>query len=104
MTKAKVTFVMESELKQQLAEACANIGLSMNRALNTLVRKTLRADPNLYELDYDAITIHGQTAGEWISLGEYDLRADTPAYVEFDNGGDVSGTLYADAVLVVPKK
>lgn len=53
MTKAKVTFVMESELKQQFAEACANIGLSMNRALNTLVRKTLRADPNLYELDYD---------------------------------------------------
>ena len=51
-----------------------------------------------------AITIHGQTTGEWISLGEYDLRANTPAYVEFDNGGDVSGTLYADAVLVVPKK
>lgn len=37
MTKAKVTFVMESELKQQFAEACANIGLSMNRALNTLI-------------------------------------------------------------------
>lgn len=53
MTKAKITIVMESELKQQFAEACANIGLSMNRALNTLVRKTLRADPNLYELDYD---------------------------------------------------
>lgn len=53
MTKAKITFVMESELKQQFAEACANIGMSMNRALNTLVRKTLRADPNLYELDYD---------------------------------------------------
>ena len=53
MTKAKVTFVMESELKQQFAEACANIGLSMNRALKTLVRKTLRAYPNLYELDYD---------------------------------------------------
>lgn len=47
MTKAKITFVMESELKQQFAEACANIGMSMNRALNTLVRKTLRADPNL---------------------------------------------------------
>lgn len=61
-------------------------------------------DLNRITLDYDAITIHGQTAGEWISLGEYDLRADTPAYVEFDNGGDVSGTLYADAVLVVPKK
>lgn len=62
------------------------------------------ANLNRITLDYDAITIHGQTAGEWISLGEYDLRADTPAYVEFDNGGDVSGTLYADAVLVVPKK
>lgn len=60
--------------------------------------------PKRMTLDYDAITIHGQTAGEWISLGEYDLRADSPGYVEFDNSGEVSGTLYADAVLVVPKR
>ena len=55
-------------------------------------------------IDYDAVTIHGQTSGEWVSLGEYDLRADTSGYVEFDNGGEVTGTLYADAVLVVPKR
>ena len=61
-------------------------------------------DTNRITLDYDAITIHGQTSGEWISLGQYDLRADTPAWVEFDNGGQVTGTLYADAVLVVPER
>ncbi len=55
-------------------------------------------------IDYDAVTIHGQTSGEWVSLGEYDLRAGTSGYVEFDNGGEVTGTLYADAVLVVPKR
>ncbi len=55
-------------------------------------------------LDYDAVTIHGQTSGEWVSLGEYDLRAGTAGYVEFDNGGEVTGTLYADAVLVVPER
>lgn len=55
-------------------------------------------------IDYDAVIIHGQTSGEWVSLGEYDLRAGTSGYVEFDNGGEVTGTLYADAVLVVPKR
>ena len=55
-------------------------------------------------IDYDAVTIHGQTSGEWVSLGEYDLRAGTSGYVEFDNGGEVTGTLYADAVLVVPER
>lgn len=55
-------------------------------------------------IDYDAVTIHGQTSGEWVSLGEYDLRAGTSGYVEFDNGGEITGTLYADAVLVVPKR
>lgn len=92
MTKAKVTFVMESELKQQLAEACANIGLSMNRALNTLVRKTLRADPNLYELDYDE-----PNAETLAALKETkEILADPSKAKFYDNVEDLMRDLRAD--------
>lgn len=92
MTKAKVTFVMESELKQQLAEACANIGLSMNRALNTLVRKTLRADPNLYELDYDE-----PNAETLAALKEpQEILADPSKAKFYDNVEDLMRDLRAD--------
>lgn len=92
MTKAKVTFVMESELKQQFAEACANIGLSMNRALNTLVRKTLRADPNLYELDYDE-----PNAETLAALKETkEILADTSKAKFYDNVEDLMRDLRAE--------
>lgn len=54
-------------------------------------------------LDAGAITIKGQTSGEWVSLGEYDLKAGEQGYVEFTNGGNVTGQICADAVLLVKK-
>jgi hypothetical protein len=55
-------------------------------------------------LDSGAITIKGQTSGEWVSLGEYDLRASETGYVEFTNRGDITGEVCADAVLLVKQK
>lgn len=55
-------------------------------------------------LDAGRITVKGQTSGEWVALGEYDLRKGEPCYVEFTNGGKVTGQICADAVLVVKNK
>lgn len=52
-------------------------------------------------LDSSKITVKGQTSGEWVSLGEYDLRAGGQCSVDFTNDGDVTGQICADAVLVV---
>lgn len=54
-------------------------------------------------LDADKIVVRGQTSGEWVSLGEYDLRQGEKGYVEFTNGGNVTGEICADAVLLVKK-
>lgn len=54
-------------------------------------------------IDSEKITIKGQTSGEWVSLGEYDLRAGEKGYVEFTNRGNVTGQICADAVLLVKK-
>lgn len=55
-------------------------------------------------LDAGRITVKGQTSGEWVALGEYDLQKGKSAYVEFTNGGKVTGQICADAVLVVKNK
>ena len=54
-------------------------------------------------LNADNIEILGQTSGEWVSLGEYDLQSDKAGFVEFTNRGDVTGQICADAVLLVKK-
>ena len=54
-------------------------------------------------LNADEIEILGQTSGEWVSLGEYDLKSGKPGFVEFTNKGDVTGQICADAVLLVKK-
>lgn len=54
-------------------------------------------------LNADEIEILGQTSGEWVSLGEYDLQSGKPGYVEFTNKGTVTGQICADAVLLVKK-
>lgn len=55
-------------------------------------------------LDAGSITVKGQTSGEWVSLGEYDLQVGDKCYVDFTNGGEVTGQICADAVLVVKNK
>ena len=62
------------------------------------------AKDELVWLDAGKITVKGQTSGEWVALGEYDLQKGKPAYVEFTNGGKVTGQICADAVLVVKNK
>lgn len=54
-------------------------------------------------INADDIQILGQTSGEWVSLGEYDLQSGKPGYVEFTNKGTVTGQICADAVLLVKK-
>lgn len=54
-------------------------------------------------LNADQIEVLGQTSGEWVSLGEYDMQRGKSGYVEFTNRGDVTGQICADAVLLVKK-
>ncbi|MBO5275681.1 MAG: FAD-dependent oxidoreductase [Alistipes sp.] len=54
-------------------------------------------------LNADEIQVLGQTSGEWVSLGEYDLQSGKSGYVEFTNKGTVTGQICADAVLLVKK-
>ena len=52
-------------------------------------------------LDAGKIVVKGQTQGEWVLLGEYDLSAENGGYVDFTNNGKVTGRILADAVLLV---
>ena len=56
------------------------------------------------KLDAGAITVKGQTSGEWVALGEYDFQAGDKCYVDFTNNGEVTGQICADAVLAVKKR
>lgn len=47
--------------------------------------------------------MEGQTAGEWIHLGEYDLPEGSDAYVEITNK-NAKGMVVADAVLFLPHR
>jgi hypothetical protein len=47
------------------------------------------------------IKVHGQTSGEWVSLGRYKLPAGSKAYVVITNK-NADGVIAADAVLFVP--
>jgi len=49
-----------------------------------------------------SIKVEGQTSGEWVSLGTYQLKAGNGAYVEIDNH-KTDGIIAADAVLFVPR-
>jgi len=49
------------------------------------------------------INIVGQTSGEWVSLGHYELSAGKVAFVELNNKG-ADSMITADAILFVPDK
>jgi hypothetical protein len=49
------------------------------------------------------VKVEGQTSGEWISLGKYQLPAGKSSYVSITNKG-MDGIVTADAVLFVPVK
>ncbi|WP_439554927.1 FAD-dependent oxidoreductase [Dyadobacter sp.] len=47
------------------------------------------------------VQVVGQTSGEWVFLGDFDLAAGSKAFVEMSNKG-ADGLVLADAVLMVP--
>jgi hypothetical protein len=49
------------------------------------------------------VQVQGQTSGEWVSLGEYDLPSGNKAYVQVSNQ-KADGVIIADAVLFIPVK
>ena len=49
------------------------------------------------------IRVEGQTSGEWVHLGQYQLEQGRSSYVEVTNQG-ATGTVVADAVVWVPKR
>jgi hypothetical protein len=52
----------------------------------------------------DEITVVGQTSGEWVKLGTFDLRKGNASAVEISAGADSDGLVIADAVLWVPEQ
>lgn len=48
------------------------------------------------------VKVLGQTSGEWISVGLYNLGTGKQAYIEIANKGN-SGQVVADAILLVPR-
>jgi hypothetical protein len=55
---------------------------------------TVKVNPN-------QVKVEGQTSGEWIKLGEFQLKKGAKPYVEISSKGS-QGTIVADAVLIVP--
>ena len=51
----------------------------------------------------DDIKVEGQTRGEWVFLGKYQLAVGNKAYVEITNN-DADNVVTADAVLFIPIK
>jgi hypothetical protein len=51
----------------------------------------------------DAIKVAGQTSGEWVNIGKYDLPAGKKSYVEITSD-NADGVVVADAVLFIPVK
>ncbi|MEC5145150.1 FAD-dependent oxidoreductase [Chitinophaga sp. 212800010-3] len=49
------------------------------------------------------VKVEGQTSGEWASLGSWELKSGSGAYVEINTGG-ANGVVVADAVLFVPER
>jgi hypothetical protein len=49
------------------------------------------------------VRVEGQTSGEWVHLGQFDLEQGKEAYVEITNQG-ADGVTVADAVLWVPER
>jgi hypothetical protein len=47
------------------------------------------------------IEVVGQTSGEWVFLGKYDIQKGQKPFIEVSNK-DADGLVYADAVLMVP--
>ena len=54
-------------------------------------------------IDKANITVVGQTSGEWVPLGTYNLPKGQKAFVEISNK-NADGIVVADAVLFVPEK
>jgi hypothetical protein len=49
------------------------------------------------------VKIEGQTSGEWLLLGNYELKKSARPYVEISTRG-ADGTVVADAVLIYPAR
>ncbi|MDR2145780.1 MAG: FAD-dependent oxidoreductase [Tannerella sp.] len=54
-------------------------------------------------IDQKDVIVQGQTAGEWVYLGEYGLPEGKNGYVEITNR-NADGAVTADAVLFIPRK
>jgi hypothetical protein len=53
------------------------------------------------DMNPNQVKIEGQTSGEWMLLGRYDLKKSERPYVEISTRG-ANGTVVADAVLIYP--
>lgn len=75
----------------RLSKASEQITVQIFDGTNKITKQLLSKD----------IQVTGQTSGEWVSLGRYQLPAGKKAYIEVTNAG-ANGAVAADAVLLVP--
>ncbi|MDJ1500824.1 FAD-dependent oxidoreductase [Xanthocytophaga agilis] len=74
-----------------------------NAASETAITITNGKDVKALTIKEADIRVEGQTAGEWVLLGEYSFPKGKSSYVEISNT-NANGSIIADAVLFVPKQ
>ena len=76
---------------------------TQNAASQTLLKVSDGKEEQEVVVKEEDIRVEGQTSGEWVHLGQFDLVEGTGAYVEISNQ-DADGVVVADAVLWVPER
>ena len=76
---------------------------TQNAASQTLLKVSDGNEEQEVVVKEEDIRVEGQTSGEWVHLGQFDLEEGTGAYVEISNQ-DADGIVVADAVLWVPER
>ena len=76
---------------------------TQNAASQTLLKVSDGKEEQEVVVKEEDIRVEGQTSGEWVHLGQFDLEEGTGAYVKISNQ-DADGVVVADAVLWVPER
>ena len=75
-----------------------------NNAVVTNVKVVSGKSEQLVPVKAEDVNVVGQTSGEWVKLGTFNIEKGNKAYVEISAGGSGEGVVVADAVIFVPEK
>ncbi|MBO9154271.1 FAD-dependent oxidoreductase [Chitinophaga sp. GCM10012297] len=100
---AKVTFAPAVRKKGRYAIYMYYPRLKNNAAV-TNVKVTSGKHEELVTVKAEDVKVVGQTSGEWVKLGTFDIRKGNSTYVEISAANNTEGVVVADAVIFVPEK